>query len=74
MQQPSGGQEYHHKLQHNVIIVDDDSVWPPELARTLLVLHCLHAIRKNCFTWGNFGYTSEVGNTSVCFNLYYFLK
>jgi len=36
MLQPSGGQEYHHKPQHDVIIVDDDSVWHPELARTLL--------------------------------------
>jgi len=25
-------------------------------------------------TWGNFGYPREAGNTSVCFNLYYFLK
>jgi len=23
-------------------------------------------------TWGNFGYPREAGNTSVCFNLYYF--
>jgi len=34
--QPPGGQEYRHKPQHDVIIVDDDSVWHPELARTLL--------------------------------------
>jgi len=24
-------------------------------------------------TWGNFGYPREAGNTSVCFNLYYFI-
>jgi len=28
--------------------------------------------RMSAITWGNFGYPREAGNTSVCFNPYYF--